>query len=211
MGNSWKDEVVQSLQRLGGNAKNKEIYLDIEENASRDISSVKDLTAIIRDTLERNSSDSSKFKYDKNSEKDLFYAVSGLGKGHWGLRKTSDYEDSNINLTPSLEEFEEGKQVLKVHLKRERNPKLIQIAKKRFKEKHGKLYCEACNFNFKDKYNINDVEFIEAHHLKPVSELKEGEKTKIEDIVMLCPNCHRMIHKYRPWIDKKEDIKKILK
>ena len=34
MGNSWKDEVVQSLQRLGGNAKNKEIYLDIEENGN---------------------------------------------------------------------------------------------------------------------------------------------------------------------------------
>lgn len=128
-----------------------------------------------------------------------------------GVRKDKDYNQSEVNLTASLEEFEEGKQVLKKHLKRERNSRLIKEAKQNFINQHGSLHCEACDFNFKDKYNIADVEFIEAHHLKPISELKEGEKTKIEDIVMLCPNCHRMIHKYRPWISEKRDIKKILK
>ena len=28
------------------------------------------------------------------------------------------------------------------------------------------------------------------------------EKTKIEDIVMLCSNCHSMIHRKKPWTTK---------
>ncbi|MBO1198387.1 HNH endonuclease [Staphylococcus simiae] len=79
-------------------------------------------------------------------------------------------------------------------------------------EIHGKLFCEVCKFEFKEKYSkIIDTDFIEAHHLKPVSEMAENETTNINDIVMLCPNCHRMVHRYRPWIKKKESLKKILK
>ncbi len=41
--------------------------------------------------------------------------------------------------------------------------------------------------------------------------MKEEDKTNINDIVMLCPNCHRMIHRYRPWIKEKKDLKNILR
>ena len=37
-----------------------------------------------------------------------------------------------------------------------------------------------------------------------------NEKTKIEDIVMLCSNCHSMVHRRKPWTTK-EDLKKLLK
>lgn len=36
--------------------------------------------------------------------------------------------------------------------------------------------------------------YIESHHIKPLSELKEGEVTRIDDLMMVCSNCHRMIH-----------------
>ena len=35
-------------------------------------------------------------------------------------------------------------------------------------------------------------------------------KTKPEDIAMLCANCHRMVHKKRPWL-KMKDLSKLLK
>jgi predicted HNH restriction endonuclease len=38
--------------------------------------------------------------------------------------------------------------------------------------------------------------------------MKAGHKTKIEDIAMLCPNCHRMAHKKRPWL-KMSELKKL--
>lgn len=53
-------------------------------------------------------------------------------------------------------------------------------------------------------------DFIEAHHSKPISEMKENEKTKIEDIVLLCSNCHSMIHRKRPWLSK-NNIRRLLK
>ncbi|WP_144467670.1 HNH endonuclease [Bacillus toyonensis] len=52
--------------------------------------------------------------------------------------------------------------------------------------------------------NNNDWDFIEGHHTIPVSQLKEGEKTKIEDIIMVCANCHRMLHRRKPWLNEKE-------
>ena len=40
-------------------------------------------------------------------------------------------------------------------------------------------------------------ESLFAHHLIPISELKQGEvrKTSEKDFATLCSNCHRMIHK----------------
>lgn len=210
MDKKWTEIIIEAFQNLGGDAKYSDLYDEIESITGKG-RKVKDFTPTVRGAIETHSSDSTTFNGTPGSDKDLFVSLSGIGKGHWGVRKDKDYNQSEVNLTASLEEFEEGKQVLKKHLKRERNSRLIKEAKKNFINQHGSLHCEACDFNFKDKYNIADVEFIEAHHLKPISELKEGEKTKIEDIVMLCPNCHRMIHKYRPWISEKRDIKKILK
>ncbi|WP_199930314.1 EVE domain-containing protein [Brevibacillus brevis] len=100
-------------------------------------------------------------------------------------------------------EYPEGKIAFVLHKKRERNPKLIKEAKRLFINKYGRLYCEACNFDFQKVYGDRGVDFIEGHHTKLVSEMNEGEKTKVEDIAMLCSNCHRMIHR-KPLISVEE-------
>lgn len=106
--------------------------------------------------------------------------------------------------------FPEGKRIERLHKSRERNPILIKIAKTRFKQEHGKLFCEVCKFNFEEKYGDIGQDFIEAHHTAPLSQnLDETILTKIEDIAMLCSNCHTMIHRKRPWLSINE-IKKLL-
>ena len=42
-----------------------------------------------------------------------------------------------------------------------------------------------------------------------VAEIKAGQKTKIEDLSLLCSNCHRMIHRRVPWL-KIEELKSII-
>jgi 5-methylcytosine-specific restriction enzyme A len=64
----------------------------------------------------------------------------------------------------------------------------------------GKLECEACSFDFGVTYGERGKGFIEAHHIKPVHTLVAGEKTRLEDLVMLCSNCHRIVHTKRPWL-----------
>ena len=81
---------------------------------------------------------------------------------------------------------------LKEHKRIERNRKLAEKAKKF----HG-YTCQACGFNFEERYGEIGKGFIEAHHLTPLSELK-GQKIPLDpqkDFAVLCSNCHRMIHR----------------
>ena len=56
--------------------------------------------------------------------------------------------------------------------------------------------------------NLRDMEFIKCHHTKPISKMKIDEKTKLDDLSLLCPNCHRIVHNKKPWlsIDKLKNI-----
>ncbi len=52
--------------------------------------------------------------------------------------------------------------------------------------------------------------YIEGHHTKPISEMSENEQTKVEDIALVCANCHRMLHRKRPWLSITE-LKNLIK
>ena len=61
---------------------------------------------------------------------------------------------------------------------------------------HG-YNCAVCAFNFAETYGEWGANFAEVHHLLPISEL-QGIKRKINpatDLIVLCPNCHRMVHR----------------
>lgn len=73
----------------------------------------------------------------------------------------------------------------------ERNPE----NRKRAIEIHG-LSCVVCGFNFEKVYGERGKDFIEVHHVNPLSTI--GEEVKIDpkvDLVPVCSNCHRMIHR----------------
>ncbi|MDP1677531.1 MAG: EVE domain-containing protein [Bacteroidota bacterium] len=97
-------------------------------------------------------------------------------------------------------EFPEGKIAYAVHRKRERNSKLIKEAKSQEYKKNGKLICKVCGFDFSKAYGKIGDGYIEAHHSIPVSELNEDSLTRIEDVILVCSNCHRMLHRRRPWL-----------
>lgn len=98
------------------------------------------------------------------------------------------------------EEGNEGAMLSRVHRYRERNKALVDRKKKQFLATHDRLFCEACGFDFEKVYGERGKDFIECHHTKPVSELSPGEKTKLADLVMLCSNCHRIVHRRKPWL-----------
>jgi hypothetical protein len=43
-------------------------------------------------------------------------------------------------------------------------------------------------------------DFIECHHTLALSELQEKRPARIDEIALVCSNCHRMIHRRRPWL-----------
>ena len=88
-------------------------------------------------------------------------------------------------------------------LERMRNPALVNDAKKLFKKQHGRLFCEACGFDFQAEYGIRGRNYIEAHHRTPFAQLTSHVVLRISDLAMVCSNCHRMLHK-PPWITVEE-------
>lgn len=137
----------------------------------------------------------------KPSEKGAF----GAQRKFWRLNIEKDFE-SNADLTG---EFPEGKMVERLHKSRERNSHVVSLAKELFKKSQGRLFCQVCKFDFEENYGETGKNFIEAHHTIAVSDMKSDHKTRIEDIAMLCPNCHRMAHKKRPWLSM-VDLNKLL-
>lgn len=92
-------------------------------------------------------------------------------------------------------EGHEGKESVALRKHRERERRLREAKIDQFMAEHnGRLYCEVdgCGFDFYDKYGII---FAEVHHTTPVSHYQsEGDITKLEDLKIVCSNCHRMIH-----------------
>lgn len=130
----------------------------------------------------------------------------GAPRKFWQLEIDQDFVN-NEDLTG---EFPEGKIVERTHKARERNTQVIILAKEKFKKENGRLYCQVCGFDFEKIYGQIGKDFIEGHHTIAVCEMTPEHKTKVEDIAMLCANCHRMVHKKRPWLTMK-NIDKLLK
>lgn len=100
---------------------------------------------------------------------------------------------------PDIQDAAEGRVLTRVHRLRERSRKLVEAAKAAARKKHGRLFCEACGFDFAAKYGPAGEGLIDVHHTKPVHTLVEGEKTRLEDLALLCANCHRVVHSSRLW------------
>ena len=108
------------------------------------------------------------------------------------------------------EEYLEGEELVITHLSHERNAEVILLAKERFKNSHyGNLFCEICGFDFKSTYGERGADYIEAHHIRPISVRSRNEATKVDDIALLCSNCHSIVHRKQPWLSMLE-LKEIL-
>jgi hypothetical protein len=95
--------------------------------------------------------------------------------------------------TSDLEESEEGRRMLNVHFRRERRPAL-RAAK--IRQADGRLACEVCNFDFPAVYPGLGDGYVEVHHREPLGERPvQGSTTTLEELALVCANCHRMLHR----------------
>jgi len=93
----------------------------------------------------------------------------------------------------------EGRVLQQLHLRRERDPKLRAKAVGAYKQKNGKVACEACGFDFQQVYGKRGADYIECHHRTPLH-VSGPTRTRLQDLIMLCSNCHRMVHRMSPWL-----------
>lgn len=114
-----------------------------------------------------------------------------------------DTPDSTVDVLDDLdlddESADEGRVLERRHLARERNPKLRAGKIKAARAATGRIACEACGFDFAKAYGSHGADYIECHHRIPLH-ASGPTRTKLADLVLICSNCHRMIHRRKPWL-----------
>lgn len=102
------------------------------------------------------------------------------------------YTDIKLQQEEDDEEYYENPSQLRLHKRIERNKKLVERVKSELGYK-----CMGCGLEMGSAYEKCGNNYIEAHHLTPISSLGV-ESVKLDpktDFAVLCPNCHRMIHR----------------
>jgi 5-methylcytosine-specific restriction endonuclease McrA len=84
----------------------------------------------------------------------------------------------------------ENRQIVAWHLRRERDPELA-----RRRKEHDGYRCQICKLKFEEVYGDIGRGFAEAHHRIPLSKLEGEVDHGIEDLITVCANCHRMLHR----------------
>ncbi len=108
-------------------------------------------------------------------------------------------DDAESNLTlPVHQEYEESRRLQKERFFFARNRSLARSARQR-----DNYTCQVCGFRFRDCYESIGDDFIEVHHLDPLADrvivdFNARLSTSLDQVVSVCSNCHRMLHRRRP-------------
>jgi predicted HNH restriction endonuclease len=91
----------------------------------------------------------------------------------------------------------EGNLRLRQHYARERNRAIIESRRRQFAAANGgRVFCELCGFSFAEHYPQHLAGgFIEVHHIEPLASRAVARRTLLTELMLVCSNCHRMIHR----------------
>lgn len=115
---------------------------------------------------------------------------------------------NDIDAEQSQEDFyyKDGKLIEYHGTRYERNP----VNRARAIEIHGTI-CKACGFDFEKVYGERGRGFIEVHHINPLFSIdKETDINPETDLIPVCSNCHRMIHRKKNTVLTIEELKLLL-
>lgn len=117
----------------------------------------------------------------------------GLGRTQ-GMRRRRQPPPVPIWEPPTLTEGE----LSEMHaVRHERNQEARRLCLTHYRVRHGgQVVCECCGFDFGAAYGALGEDFMEVHHLSPISQQPGAHTICPEtDLVPLCANCHAMIHR----------------
>jgi 5-methylcytosine-specific restriction protein A len=144
------------------------------------------------------------FIVNPESYPDLLFERIGLD--HYKVSVLNTTGTDSLESVLISECISEGKRVQYYTTKYERNSTNRNEAIKI----HG-TRCMACGFDFEATYGEIGKNYIEVHHTKPLYSLEQETIVNPRtDLVCLCSNCHRMIHRKRDSILTLEELKEII-
>ena len=180
---TWATDTYDALVELGGRAALHQIYDKVHEiRTNRNDTWPPKAKEIIRKEIKFKARESSSFL----GREDLYYPVFGIGRGIWALKRNNPEkgcftceEKKNISFKERCRI--EGELKERKVLSYSRNKVNVLDCKKR-----DNYTCQACSFFCEGK-------IVEAHHLEPLS-MSKRKNVQVEDLITLCPTCHRLAH-----------------
>jgi len=94
---------------------------------------------------------------------------------------------------------EEGRALYRMHRHLERDRSLVARKKKSVLAQTGRLACEVCDFESSEIYGAEARGVIDVHHVAPLYVMGVST-TKLADLALVCPTCHRVVHRHSPLI-----------
>lgn len=114
--------------------------------------------------------------------------------------------DIEAEIQEEAETRQEGAEQKYYGKRYERDPK-----NRRDAIKHHGLKCKACGFHFPEAYGERGQGFIEIHHVNPLAASgKPQDVNPKTDLVPLCANCHRMVHRFPKKVLSVEELKVVV-
>ncbi|MBV0889998.1 HNH endonuclease [Komagataeibacter oboediens] len=209
---SWLDDLIHVFNELGGRGRYNEVYpLAKARRMSRHASWTSHAEASIRRTVEDHAASSLNFKKKNPSSRiAVFRSVEGHGKGIWELlqeyRSTPASESADEKLPKPVKlKYHQGIEGIfeeKTYWRRSRDPRLVQARKKK-----DNFTCQTCSYR---KRGEGNKYIIDVHHVMPLGNLTRETVTTLDDLVCLCPNCHRIAHSRKDRPLSVEEIKNLL-
>lgn len=123
------------------------------------------------------------------------------------LARNHSQSERGTHHAEKVSEAEEGKLLSACIKFRRRNRSLIEAKRVQCADR---MQCEVCRFSFRARYGPSVKDALEVHHCNPVAERKGVRVTTIDDLALLCPNCHRAMHSVTPVVTV-EELKKTLR
>ena len=105
-------------------------------------------------------------------------------------------EDPSISAAAAVE----GGAALATHLRRERSRQLTEAKRRSHRAEHGQLSCQACGLTETDLPPGIGEGCFEVHHTLPLGQGKGAVVTKLDDLALICANCHRLVHRSSPML-----------
>ena len=195
--------VVECLEKNNKEMTLNEICDYIEKHHKEKTINGKTFSQTLKTEIYRYCSQSRSYKEDKE---DIFYKIETTEGVRFGLNAWKQYKiekEEQEEIKQQEKRYREGGKKTVTSEKTVRDSRLRKDYIEYLKNKQGgKIWCEICG-----QWEEIGEEMLQVHHLIEINGYKEKNKeySTFDDVIAICPNCHRLIHIF----GNIEDVKKI--
>jgi predicted HNH restriction endonuclease len=153
-------------------------------------------------------------QHPRNERHHLYMYVEPISRSKHARSRDGDFDDYLLTRSLRFDQIQrverqtsaavdemvsafEGEQRRRFILHRHRERALRQAKVESVRRATGGLRCEVpgCGFSFAQRYGEVGEGYVQVHHRRPLAEADAPVETRLEDLAIVCANCHAMIHR----------------